>query len=93
MLSGRASDGNILGSRLSAQMYYRDYFTRFTPFDARAVATRGGNVDQIMQNSEVFGSRVTLRTPLGDSGNTELVWGSDYNQERSDMLLGTLALH
>lgn len=64
---------DILGSRLSAQMYYRDYFTRFTPFDARAVATRGGNVDQIMQNSEVFGSRLTLRTPLGESGSTELV--------------------
>ena len=78
---------DILGSRLSAQMYYRDYFTRFTPFDARAVATRGGNVDQIMQNSEVFGSRLTLRTPLGDSGSTELVWGGDYNQERSDMPL------
>jgi len=78
---------DILGSRLSAQMYYRDYFTRFTPFDARAVVTRGGNVDQIMQNSEVFGSRLTLRTPLGDSGSTELVWGGDYNQERSDMPL------
>ncbi len=78
---------DILGSRLSAQLYYRDYFTRFTPFDARAVATRGGNVDQIMQNSEVFGSRLTLRTPLGDSGSTELVWGGDYNQERSDMPL------
>ncbi|WP_060500059.1 TonB-dependent receptor [Pseudomonas sp. NBRC 111133] len=78
---------DILSSRLSAQMYYRDYFTRFTPFDARAVATRGSNVDQIMQNSEVFGSRLTLRTPLGDSGSTELVWGGDYNQERSDMPL------
>ncbi|AHD15006.1 membrane protein [Pseudomonas sp. FGI182] len=78
---------DILGSRLSAQMYYRDYFTRFTPFDARAVATRGGNIDQIMQNSEVFGSRLTLRTPLSDSGSTELVWGGDYNQERSDMPL------
>ncbi|ORL62625.1 TonB-dependent siderophore receptor [Pseudomonas putida] len=78
---------DILGSRLSAQLYYRDYFTRFTPFDARAVATRGGNVDQVMQNSEVFGSRLTLRTPLGESGNTELVWGGDYNQERSDMPL------
>ncbi len=83
---------DILGSRLSAQLYYRDYFTRFTPFDARAVSTRGGNVDQIMQNSEVFGSRLTLRTPLGESGNTELVWGGDYNQERSDMPLDVFDL-
>ncbi|MEG1626163.1 TonB-dependent receptor [Pseudomonas sp.] len=76
---------DILGGSLNAQLYYRDYFTRFTPFDARAVATRGRNVDQVMQNSEVFGSRVTLRTPLGGQGNTELLWGADFNQERSDM--------
>ncbi|OCX15311.1 TonB-dependent receptor [Ectopseudomonas hydrolytica] len=78
---------DLLGSLLSAQLYYRDYFTRFTPFDARAVATRGGNVDQVTQNTEVFGSRLTLRTPLGDSGSTELLWGGDFNQERSDMPL------
>ena len=76
---------DVLGSTLNAQLYYRDYFTRFTPFDARGVATRGRNVDQVMQNSEVFGSRVTLRTPLGSAGDTELLWGADFNQERSDM--------
>ncbi|OLS62336.1 TonB-dependent siderophore receptor [Pseudomonas putida] len=76
---------DVFGSSLNAQLYYRDYFTRFTPFDARGVATRGRNVDQVMQNSEVFGSRVTLRTPLGTAGDTELLWGADFNQERSDM--------
>ncbi|WP_371858113.1 TonB-dependent siderophore receptor [Pseudomonas jinjuensis] len=79
------SHQDLLGSKLSAQLYYRDYFTRFTPFDARGVATRGRNVDQVMQNSEVFGSRLTLRTPLGE--NTELVWGGDLNRERSNMPL------
>lgn len=79
------SHDDLLGSDLSAQAYYRDYFSRFTPFDARAVSTRGGFVDQVMQNSEVFGSRLTLRTPLGE--NTELVWGGDFNHERSDMPL------
>lgn len=76
---------DLLGSRLSAQLYYRDYFTRFTPFDARGVATRGRFVDQVMQNSEILGSRFTLNTPLGE--NTELVWGGDFNHERSDMPL------
>ncbi|MCY1285979.1 Ferric aerobactin receptor [compost metagenome] len=79
------SHQDLLGSKLSAQLYYRDYFTRFTPFDARGVATRGRNVDQVMQNSEVFGSRLTLRTPLGE--DTELVWGGDLNRERSNMPL------
>lgn len=79
------SHADWLGSRMSAQLYYRDYFTRFTPFDARGVAVRGRFVDQVTQNSEVFGSRLTLRTPLGES--TELIWGGDLNHERSDMPL------
>ncbi len=76
---------DLLGSMLSAQFYYRDYFARFTPFDARAVSTRGGNVDQAMQNSEVFGSRLTIKTPLTSDQRTRLVWGMDFEQERSDM--------
>ena len=74
---------DFFGSALSTQLYYRDYFTRFTPFDARAVSTRGNNVDQVMQNSKVFGGRATLDTPLTE--NTKLLWGMDFNQERSDM--------
>jgi iron complex outermembrane receptor protein len=74
---------NIAGSALSTQLYYRDYFTRFTPFDARAVSTRGNNVDQVMQNSKVFGGRATLDTPLAK--DLQLLWGLDFNQERSDM--------
>ncbi|MBO4120440.1 TonB-dependent siderophore receptor [Cupriavidus gilardii] len=78
---------DFYGSTVSTQFYYRDYFTRFPPFDARAVATRGGNVDQISQNSNVFGGRLTVGTPLGTSKQTKLLWGADYNQERSDMPL------
>ncbi len=76
---------DLLGSLVSAQFYYRDYFTRFTPFDARAVATRGGNVDQATQNSEVFGSRLTIKTPIGAAKTTRVIWGMDFEQERSDM--------
>ncbi|AKM32277.1 hypothetical protein AB870_22450 [Pandoraea faecigallinarum] len=78
---------NLLGSQVSAQFYYRDYFTRFTPFDARAVATRGANVDQTMQDSTVFGSRLTIKTPFGAEKKTRLVWGMDFEQEKSDMPL------
>ncbi len=76
---------SLWGSKLSTQVYYRDYYTRFTPFDARAVVTRGNNVDQVMQNSHVLGSRITVDTPLGDAKRTKLLWGLDFNQERSDM--------
>lgn len=76
---------DLLGSKMTAQMYYRDYFTRFTPFDARAVVTRGNNIDQITQNTKVFGSRLTVDTPLGEQ--SRLMWGADFNRERSDMPL------
>lgn len=78
---------NLFGSAVSAQVYHRDYFTRFPPFDARAVVTRGGNVDQVTQNSSVFGGRLTIDTPLTKDKKTKLLWGADYNQERSDMPL------
>ncbi|CAM4388599.1 TonB-dependent siderophore receptor [Bordetella tumbae] len=76
---------NLLGSKITGQMYYRDYFTRFTPFDARAVVTRGNQVDQVTQNSKVLGGRLTVDTPLGDQ--SKVLWGADFNQERSDMPL------
>ena len=76
---------DIIGSTLAAQLYYRDFFTRFAPFDARAVSVRGANVDQSMQNSEVFGGRLTLKTPLSADRKTQLTWGADYNHEQTDM--------
>lgn len=85
LLSADYQHQDFFGSTLSAQLYYRDFFTRFPPFDARAVATRGNNVDQVMQNTSVLGSRVTLKTPLTDDKKTQLTWGMDFNQERSDM--------
>ena len=76
---------NLAGSTLAAQLYYRDFFTRFAPFDARAVPVRGANIDQAMQNSKVFGGRLTLKTPIGEDKKTLLIWGADFNQERTDM--------
>ncbi|MBN3726021.1 TonB-dependent siderophore receptor [Burkholderia sp. Ac-20379] len=76
---------DVYGSTVSTQFYYRNYFTRFAPFDARAVSTRGNNIDQVMQDSTVFGSRLTITTPLDKAKRTKLLWGADFNQERSDM--------
>ena len=78
---------NVSGSTLAAQLYYRDFFTRFAPFDARAIAVRGANVDQVTQNSNVLGGRLTIKTPLGMEKKTQLTWGADVNQERTDMPL------
>jgi iron complex outermembrane receptor protein len=78
---------DIAGSTLAAQLYYRDFFTRFAPFDARGVVARGANVDQVTQNSRVFGGRLTVKTPFGADKKTQLTWGADFNQERTDMPL------
>lgn len=78
---------DIAGSTLAAQIYYRDFFTRFAPFDARGVSVRGANVDQVTQKSSVFGGRLTIKTPLTSDKNTQLTWGLDFNEERSEMPL------
>ena len=78
-------DTDLSGSTLAAQAYYRDFYTRFAPFDARAVPVRGANVDQSMQRSKVLGGRITIKTPLNGENRTALIWGADFNRERSDM--------
>lgn len=77
------------GNTLAAQIYYRDFFTRFAPFDGRNIPVRGAQVDQATQNSEVFGGRLTIKSPLGDQNKTLLVWGVDYHDERTSMPIDT----
>lgn len=85
LLNLQYENKDVFDSQVGAQFYYRDYFSRFAPFDARAVSTRGNNVDQVMQDTTVFGSRLTVTTPLDKAARTKLLWGADFNQERSDM--------
>lgn len=80
---------DLFGSKVDGQLYYRDFFTRFAPFDARKVSTRGGQVDQVYQENNVLGSRVTVNTPLEFLGNTSVVWGGDFSREKSKMPLDT----
>lgn len=74
-------------NKIDAQIYYRDFFTRFSPFDARKNANRGKQVDQIYQENNVLGSRLTITTPLEFLGDTSLVWGGDFSREKSEMPL------
>lgn len=85
VLTANLAARDVLGSRLTALGYYRDFFSRYTPFDARGIATRGRNVDQVTQNSRVFGGRLTIETPLGE--RSSLTWGGDLTHEQSDMPL------
>jgi len=78
---------DLFGQKVDAQIYYRDFFTRFSPFDARSNANRGKQVDQIYQENNVLGSRLTVTTPLDFLGDTSLVWGGDFSREKSEMPL------
>lgn len=78
-------NSDLLGSKVDLLGYYRDLFVRFTPFDARGVATRGRNVDQIYQNSKTYGARLTIETRVAD--RTAISWGGDLGREVSDMPL------
>ncbi|WP_308366755.1 MULTISPECIES: TonB-dependent receptor [unclassified Microbulbifer] len=73
---------NIAGSALHAQIFHRDYLTRFYPFDAR---TRSNNrhLAQTELEATVYGGRLTLTTPFSDG--TELMWGMDLQRDESAM--------
>lgn len=57
------SKQDFFGSALRMQAYYRDYHSRFSPFDGRLFPNTGA-ISQSFLNSEVYGGRLTLDTPI-----------------------------
>ncbi|WP_237332777.1 TonB-dependent receptor [Zobellella iuensis] len=80
------ADHTPLGG-VDAQLYYRDYHARFTPYDARHLASWGNNLAQTYLDSETLGSRLTINSALSD--NTLLRWGLDLSREKSEMPMTT----
>lgn len=79
------SKEDLFGSEIQAQTYYRDYDTRFFAFDGRPFS--GWNaVGQTFLESEVYGGRLSVDTPLTDIGplDARLLWGADINHERTE---------
>lgn len=76
---------NLLGSKVYAQAYYRDYMTRFFPFDGRTSAPLGNNIIQSRVLSEKWGGRLTVETPLpvATTFKPTLIWGMDAAQEKT----------
>jgi len=78
------SHENLLGSQLQLQAYYWRNEDRAFPFD-----DRGGFYDAITVFSpfeaEAFGGRLQIETPLFE--NAELLWGTDYRNERNELVL------
>ncbi|WP_119461928.1 TonB-dependent receptor [Rhodospirillaceae bacterium SYSU D60014] len=79
------SHADVLGSRLHGQIYYRDYFTRFFPFDGRAFGI-WNNIAQTRLESEAAGGRLNIETPVSmlDDEDLTVLWGVDYEHEVSE---------
>lgn len=85
------SKQNLLGSTLRSQVYFRDYYSNFFPFDARTLPngepnTKWNAVAQTYQNTEVYGGRLTFDTPITplESLGASLLWGADVNREKTE---------
>ena len=74
--------GGLLGGRLHAQVFYRDYLTRFSPFDGRAFATYR-NVIQSYLDSDKYGARLDYERTLHHATGLTLLAGLDYTDERT----------
>jgi iron complex outermembrane receptor protein len=74
---------NVLGSRVRGQVYYRDILARFFPFDARDTPSLGRLIFQSRVESQRFGTRFDVETPLTRNRSVNLLWGLDFSNENS----------
>lgn len=97
MVNLEYSHGSLLGQRLQAQVYTRDYHTVFRPFDDRRYRTVAdtlpdgstttrreytyGEVMQTYVNSSKYGGRVQVESPLASRLGASVLWGADLTKE------------
>lgn len=74
---------NVFGSRVRGQIYYRDILARFFPFDARNTPSLGRLIFQSRVESQRFGTRFDVETPLTANKTVNLLWGLDFSNENS----------
>jgi iron complex outermembrane recepter protein len=70
----------VLGGDLTAQIYFRNYVTRFFPFDGREIASYGAII-QARLESQRLGGRLQANTPLTD--RLSALYGLDISGERT----------
>lgn len=77
---------DFFGSRIHAQAYYRNFFTRFFPFDGRSFSSFGNSIIQSHIQSQRVGTRLEIETPIPiPVKHAPLVlWGLDFSHERTD---------
>ena len=68
------------GTSIHAQAYYRDFYTRFFPYDGRPYAAFGNSVIQTYVDSIKRGGRLEFSTPLARN-KLSLLYGADLSSE------------
>ncbi|MDY6897388.1 MAG: TonB-dependent receptor, partial [Cyanobacteriota bacterium] len=89
LLNLQYNHDNLLNSKVQAQTYYRNYTTRFFPFDGRAFASLGNEIIQSEVDSEKYGARLQIETPLFAGEKAKLLWGADYFKEETSQIVST----
>jgi iron complex outermembrane recepter protein len=77
------TNNNLLGSRVQAQAYRREYLTRFFPFDGRAFPIFGRTIYQSRLDSKKSGGRLAVETLLPRRSGLTVVYGLDYMNEHT----------
>ena len=81
VLNAEWSHDRLLGGRVRAQAYHRDYETAFGAGDYRAVPSLGGVIFQSYVDSRKTGGRLDVETPVARRWDAALLWGADYTAE------------
>lgn len=81
---------DLFGSRVHGQLYYRDYLTRFGPYDGRAFASLGNSIIQSRIDSRKAGARLDVQTALPFRSAASLLWGLDYTDETTSQPVSIL---
>lgn len=80
----------VFGSRVHGQLYYRDYLTRFGPYDGRAARTMGYNFIQSYLDSWRAGGRLEVETAFPGGNAPTVLWGLDYAAEETSQPVGII---
>lgn len=80
MMMASLQDPELFGGRFRGQLFFRDYLTRFAPFDGRSYLD---HVAQSFVDSRKLGGRAEMETGLGFLRGGSAVWGLDYTAETS----------
>lgn len=79
----------VAGGRIHAQIFFREYLTRFSPFDGRPFAVYR-NIIQSYLDSQKVGGRLEYERVLSSAGNLTILTGIDYTDERTQQPVGVI---